>query len=68
MIQLLPNDHLAKEYPNGRTYPNMLDAHPPFRLTVISVIQPGSENVAQSHDGAVHFYCRHCLMHGKKGV
>ena len=40
MIQLLPSDHLAKEYPNGRTYPNMLDAHPPFRLTVISVIQP----------------------------
>ena len=32
MIQLLPNDHLAKEYPNGRTYPNMLDAHPPFQI------------------------------------
>ena len=32
MIQLLPNDNLTKEYPNGRTYPNMLDGHPAFQI------------------------------------
>lgn len=31
MLSLLPCDSLAGKYPLGRTYPNMLDAHPPFR-------------------------------------
>lgn len=32
MLRLLPADSLAKEYPEGRTYPNLFDAHPPFQI------------------------------------
>ena len=26
------SDAQAKEYPEGRTYPNLFDAHPPFQI------------------------------------
>ena len=32
MLRLLPSDAQAKEYPDGRTYPNLFDAHPPFQI------------------------------------
>ena len=32
MLSLLPEDRLKDLYPNGRTYPNLFDAHPPFQI------------------------------------
>ncbi|MDO5447480.1 MAG: glycoside hydrolase family 95 protein [Prevotellaceae bacterium] len=32
MLRLLPDDRSMREYPDGRTYPNMFDAHPPFQI------------------------------------
>ena len=32
MLRLLPEDRQARQYPNGRTYPNLFDAHPPFQI------------------------------------
>jgi len=32
MLRLLPDDGQARQYPNGRTYPNLFDAHPPFQI------------------------------------
>lgn len=32
MLRLIPSDDRMRDYPNGRTYPNLFDAHPPFQI------------------------------------
>ncbi|MDE5637078.1 MAG: glycoside hydrolase family 95 protein, partial [Alistipes sp.] len=32
MLRLLPSDDGQEEFPDGRTYPNLFDAHPPFQI------------------------------------
>lgn len=32
MLRLLPNEGKERQYPDGRTFPNLFDAHPPFQI------------------------------------